>query len=259
MAQFFQIRQGIDNNPRSRKMSSHSKYNLAFSIENHGYGDHHYCREITGYSSRLSVFISRLNDYSVCHLIRDINEHLDSGYGEEELFSDPWEDMDVGIRYPDFYIDELTLPLTDMKSIFYEWLSFTRPGAEEYFNTIENRRSLTVREGQLLQFKKTFKNWRGRQQYKCESLIKSHAPLCFVQYCRKKDCAYILQQIDNILNDKAYDKEPFSKRRKKIVTKLDRLHFTITNTTDNSGISMSPSVIKKLLEEWLDFVNAAVD
>src|SRR5689334_102248 len=129
-------------------MSAHSKYNLAFSIENHGHGDHHYCRDATGpHASSLSMFISRLNDYSVCHLIRDINEYLDKGDGEEELFSDPWEDMDVGIRFPGFYIGEQTVPLTDMKSILYEWLSFIRPGAEEYFNDIENRSIPTAHEG----------------------------------------------------------------------------------------------------------------
>jgi hypothetical protein len=202
----------------------------------------------------IGYFIDRLDDWATIDIIRDINLILQRGYGEEELLSDPYEDLDIKISYPNFHVDENILSLIDMKTHLYNHLNEINPLAREYFDDIELCSSSlsTFRQWELLKFKIIKSKW-GFKKYICESLTNHGQPFCFVQYCSKRKCRYMINKIDKSLAFKTYNKVLFTDYYTNISIKIFNSWFKIGNLSNDNHIAFGTIRAKQLLEEWIDF------
>lgn len=205
-------------------------------------------------ANNIGYFLDRLDDWATIGIIRDINQIVQRGYGQEDLLSDPYEDLDVKIDYPNFHVDENILSLIDMKAHLYNHLNEINPLAPEYFDDIElaNPSFSTFRQWELLKFKVVKNKW-GFKKYICESLTNHGRPYCFVQYCSKRKCRYMINKIDKSLVSKAYSKVLFADYSRNISIKIFNSWFQIGNLSNENHLAFGTLGAKRLLEEWLTF------
>lgn len=203
--------------------------------------------------AQLDRLLLRLDADDTSDLIREIIRAIRAKQNRDSLLSDTWEDIDIGVDFPDFYIEDFRLPLIEMKGVLYNWLESIRNGSHEYVNDIEDMDSTSMRIGYLLKFKKV-RDESGRQKNICESLTDGHRPLCFIQLCGKKHCNYIVRQIDNALRSKWYDRKPIKDKRSNLVIEISPPWFKIGNFTNSNYMAIGIESAKQLIQEWMDFI-----
>jgi hypothetical protein len=101
--------------------------------------------------SQIRFFLGRLDDWDTIDIIREILPILNQESGSIELCSDPYEDMDIQIGYPFFYIDDNKVPLKNMLSYLLEHLQLINPKSIDYKEEILSFDSRSFRI-QLLDF-----------------------------------------------------------------------------------------------------------
>ncbi|RZK98555.1 MAG: hypothetical protein EOO89_32130 [Pedobacter sp.] len=204
--------------------------------------------------AQLDYFLHRLDAYATSDLIREIIRAIRTKQSQDSLLSDEWEDIDVGVDFPDFYVENFRLPLVEMKGLLYKWLEIIRSGSHEYVGDIENIDATSMRIVYLLKFKKV-KDESGSQKHICESLTDGHRRLCFIQFCSPKDCSYIIRQIDNAISLTGYDHKPFEENRANVVIEISPPWFKIGNFSNDNYMGIRLESARQLIQEWIYFID----
>ena len=207
------------------------------------------------YHGEVYNFLNRLDDFDTVDIIREISIAINSGSGQEPLCSEPYEDMNIGIDYPYFYIGDFRLPLIEMKKVLYEWLNSLNKKTPEYISDIEEGDSKSLRISWLLKFKH-ITDIAGKQKNVCESFLKSNKHLCFVQFCSLKDCNYMLREIDKAFISDKYTGSLFEDRSENISIGISSKWFKIGNFSNENYVGIGLEAAKQFINEWIGFINS---
>lgn len=209
---------------------------------------------IHNYAPEVHCFLTRLDDFETTDIIRQISRAINNGSGKDYLTSDPYEDMNIEIDYPYFYIEDFRLPLNEIKTILYDWLYSINPKSKEYISEIEETDSKSLRQEWLLKFNRNT-NISGNQKEICESLLHCYKPLCFVQFCSLKDCNYMIKQIEKALLSNEYNCQLYKNSFENISIKISSNWFKIGNLTNDNYWGIGLESAKKFIQEWIDFID----
>lgn len=209
------------------------------------------------YHNKVGYFLDRLRDDDTVDIIREISVAINNSSGQEQICSDPYEDMNIGIEYPNFCIEDFRLPLIEMKNILYEWLNSLNDKTPEYFNDIEEGWSGCFRTTSLLKFK-NIPELVGKHKNVCESFLKSNKPLCFVQFCSLKDCNRMLKKIDKAIVSGKYTGSIYENRSENISIWISSNWFKIGTFANENCMGINLYAAKQFINEWIEFIKSQV-
>ena len=201
----------------------------------------------------IHYFLQRLDDSETIGVIRDISEAIKEKKGNESLCSESYDDISVGIDFPDFYIEDFKLPLIEMKNILYQWLESINPKSNEYLEEIEIIDYSSFRTNHLLKFR-YIKDEFGNKKKICESLCSRNKPYCFVQYCSLKECFDMIKQIEKAQISNINDSQIYENKIQDINIRIKSNWFTIGSLSRNGYAGIHLESAKSFLQDWIEFI-----